>query len=228
LFVKNGGKIWTDIKAIFFVCVVLQKRFLIWPLFWLCWCYTCWYLDTRQDCLSRKCWLCAITYRLFIYHLFSSIDSVACHFKTYSTETVALCFGYPKTPCLRTGIRVGSCNPSYWEVGILGWFGVGDFVSGYSYHMSVRTGLPDNTIQTKFQSQRPSDVETHVPSIWEQKLSSIGAVSTWMCDRLMGLCSSNLQGKSHREELIQCIALHPHWGVHVLTMSSSQLILCQQ
>jgi hypothetical protein len=27
----------------------------------------------------------------------------------------------------------------------------GDFVSGYSYHMSVRTGLPDHTMQTKFQ-----------------------------------------------------------------------------
>jgi hypothetical protein len=37
-------------------------------------------------------------------------------------------------------------------------------VSGYSYHMSVRTGLPDYTIQTKFPSQRPSDVETPVPS----------------------------------------------------------------
>jgi hypothetical protein len=26
---------------------------------------------------------------------------------------------------LKTGIRGGSCNPSYWEVGIWGWFGVG-------------------------------------------------------------------------------------------------------
>jgi hypothetical protein len=43
--------------------------------------------------------------------------------------------------------------------------GSGDFVSGYSYHMSVRTRLPDHTMQTKFQSQRPSDVETPVPSI---------------------------------------------------------------
>jgi hypothetical protein len=42
--------------------------------------------------------------------------------------------------------------------------GSGDFVSGYSYHMSVRTRLPDHTLQTKFQSQRPSDVETPVPS----------------------------------------------------------------
>jgi hypothetical protein len=44
-------------------------------------------------------------------------------------------------------------------------FGSGDFVSGYSYHMSVRTRLSDHTKQTKFQSQRPNDVETHVPSI---------------------------------------------------------------
>jgi hypothetical protein len=43
--------------------------------------------------------------------------------------------------------------------------GSGDFVSGYSYHMSVRTRLSDHKMQTKFQSQRPSDVETHVPSI---------------------------------------------------------------
>jgi hypothetical protein len=44
--------------------------------------------------------------------------------------------------------------------------GSGDFVSGYSYHMSDRTGLPDITKQTKFQSQRPSDVKkTPVPSI---------------------------------------------------------------
>jgi hypothetical protein len=41
--------------------------------------------------------------------------------------------------------------------------GSGDFVSGYSYHMSVRTRLPDHTKQTKFQSQRPNDVETPVP-----------------------------------------------------------------
>jgi hypothetical protein len=43
--------------------------------------------------------------------------------------------------------------------------GSGDFVSGYSYHMSVRTRLSDHTKQTKFQSQRPIDVETPVPSI---------------------------------------------------------------
>jgi hypothetical protein len=43
--------------------------------------------------------------------------------------------------------------------------GLGDFVSGFSYHMSVRTRLSDHTKQTKFQSQRPNDVETPVPSI---------------------------------------------------------------
>jgi hypothetical protein len=43
--------------------------------------------------------------------------------------------------------------------------GSGDFVSGYSYHMSVRTRLSVHTKQTKFQSQRPNDVETPVPSI---------------------------------------------------------------
>jgi hypothetical protein len=59
-----------------------------------------------------------------------------------------------------------------------------DFVSRYSYHMSVRTRLPDHTKQTKFQSQRPNDVETSVPSIWVQKWSNIGTVSTWMGDRL--------------------------------------------
>jgi hypothetical protein len=43
--------------------------------------------------------------------------------------------------------------------------GSGDFVAGYSYHMSDRTGLPNQTKQTKFQSQRPSDVKTPVLSI---------------------------------------------------------------
>jgi hypothetical protein len=57
--------------------------------------------------------------------------------------------------------------------------GSDDFVSGYSYHMSVHTGLADQTKQTKFQNQRPSDVNTSVPSIfWAQKLSSIRTVST--------------------------------------------------
>jgi hypothetical protein len=37
--------------------------------------------------------------------------------------------------------------------------GSDDFVSDHSYHMSVHTRLPDLTKQTKFQSQRPSDVK---------------------------------------------------------------------
>jgi hypothetical protein len=37
--------------------------------------------------------------------------------------------------------------------------GSGDFVSDYSYHMSVRTRLPNIMKQTKFQSQRPNDVK---------------------------------------------------------------------
>jgi hypothetical protein len=49
--------------------------------------------------------------------------------------------------------------------------GSGDYVSGYSDHVSVPTGLPDLIKQTKF--QRPCDVETPVPSITEVK-SNIG------------------------------------------------------
>jgi hypothetical protein len=62
------------------------------------------------------------------------------------------------TPCLplqdsiviKTGIRGGPVGPviqaagrSEFEDGL----GSGDFVSGYSYHTSVRTGLPDHTFQ---------------------------------------------------------------------------------
>jgi hypothetical protein len=43
--------------------------------------------------------------------------------------------------------------------------GSGDFMAAYSYHMSDHTGLPDQTKQTKFQSQWPSDVKTLVSSI---------------------------------------------------------------
>jgi hypothetical protein len=90
--------------------------------------------------------------------------------------------------------------------------GSGDFMSAYSYHMSVRTRLSDHTKQTKFQSQRPNDVETPVPSIWVQKWSNIGTVSTWMGDRLewyppprkkcwLQLLAAGVV--SHREELIK-------------------------
>jgi hypothetical protein len=43
--------------------------------------------------------------------------------------------------------------------------GLADFALGYSYYMSVRTRLSDHMKQMKFQSQRPKDVETPVPSI---------------------------------------------------------------
>jgi hypothetical protein len=58
--------------------------------------------------------------------------------------------------------------------------GSGDFVSGYPYNMSVRTGFPDNTMQTKFQSQRPSDVETPVHQ------SRIGRVHAVSGQKLLG------------------------------------------
>jgi hypothetical protein len=40
-----------------------------------------------------------------------------------------------------------------------------DFVSGYSYHMSVRTRLSDHAMQTKFQSQRSSDVAKFIGAV---------------------------------------------------------------
>jgi hypothetical protein len=43
--------------------------------------------------------ICTYVHRVFIYHVFNSIDSVclrdlARHFKTEPIETVTLCFGY--------------------------------------------------------------------------------------------------------------------------------------
>jgi hypothetical protein len=52
-----------------------------------------------------------------------------------------------------------------------------DFVSGYSYHASIRTGLPDHTMQTKFRIQQPRKAD---------QLLDTGVVS-------------------HREEMIQCL-----------------------
>jgi hypothetical protein len=53
-----------------------------------------------------------------------------------------------------TGHVIQATGRSEFEDGL----GSGDFVSDYSYHMSVCTRLPDITKQTKFQRQRPSDV----------------------------------------------------------------------
>jgi hypothetical protein len=76
--------------------------------------------------------------------------------------------------CYTSSLRLGSvagpviqaAGRSEFEDGL----GSGDFVSGYSYHMSVRTRLSDHTKQTKFQSQRSNDVETPVPSISSTKV----------------------------------------------------------
>jgi hypothetical protein len=83
--------------------------------------------------------------------------------------------------------------------------GSGDFVSGYSYHMSVRTRLSDHTKQTKFQSQRPSMLKHLFPLFWVQKCSNIGTVSTWMGDRLEWYPHS-------RKMLIAAVA--PRWCRH--------------
>jgi hypothetical protein len=70
-----------------------------------------------------------------------------------------------KLPWVRLGSVTGpviqATGWSEFEDGL----GSGDFVMGYSYHISVRTGLPYHSMQTKFQSQQPSDVETPVPYI---------------------------------------------------------------
>jgi hypothetical protein len=91
--------------------------------------------------------------------------------------------------------------------------GSGVFVSGYSYYMSVRTRLSDHTKQTKFQSQRPNDVETPVPSIFEYRSAATSGQSVlgWVT----ALSDIPIQGKmliaavgprcfitSRREEMI--------------------------
>jgi hypothetical protein len=40
----------------------------------------------------------------FSAQLTACLRDLARHFKTDPTETVALCFGYPKTPCLQAAI----------------------------------------------------------------------------------------------------------------------------
>jgi hypothetical protein len=63
--------------------------------------------------------------------------------------------------------------------------GSGDFVSGYSYRMSV------HALGCLTKQCRPNSKGNY--------LSNIGTVSTWMGDRLTVLCSSYLRGK-----LISC------------------------
>jgi hypothetical protein len=93
--------------------------------------------------------------RVATNYCFSSVPSSTSqltqgHFKTSTFDRL----GSVADPVIQ------STGRSEFEDGL----GSGDFVSGYSYHMSVRTRLSDHTKQTKFQSQRPNDVETPVPS----------------------------------------------------------------
>jgi hypothetical protein len=64
--------------------------------------------DKRKHCVFKYYWQIDV---LFIYsgrHLAFSVSSWARHFKTEPTEIVALCFGYPKTPCLRAEGKLSS------------------------------------------------------------------------------------------------------------------------
>jgi hypothetical protein len=86
--------------------------------------------------------------------------------RVYGSKLESESEGFSKSETLG-GIRGGS-DPVIQATGRLEFedgLGSGDFVSGYSYHMSVRTRLSHHKKQTKFQSQQPNDVETPVPSI---------------------------------------------------------------
>jgi hypothetical protein len=48
------------------------------------------------------------------------LRGLARHFKTEPTETVALCFGYPKTLCLRAECKLLPVILSSWSLGRLG------------------------------------------------------------------------------------------------------------
>jgi hypothetical protein len=113
--------------------------------------------------------------------------------------------------CLRLGSVAGpviqATGRSEFEDGL----GSGDFVSGYSYHMSVRTRLSDHTKQTKFQSQRPNDVETPVPSISSTEVQQhrdsqyLDGWPPWVISTFKEKCWLLLLAPgvvSHREEMI--------------------------
>jgi hypothetical protein len=86
--------------------------------------------------------------------------------------------------------------------------GSGDFVSGYSYHMSDRTRLSDHTKQTKFQSQRPNHVKTPVPSIsstatsGQSVLGWVTALSDIPIQEKMLIAAVGPRWCRHREEMI--------------------------
>jgi hypothetical protein len=67
-------------------------------------------------------------------------------------------------------------------------------------------------MQTIFQSQRPSDayVETPVPSIFVQKLSSIGTVSTWKVGWVTALCLFGVHpiSKEKADQLLAAVLYH--------------------
>jgi hypothetical protein len=164
-------------------------------------------------------------------------------------QQTSLLFGPSYVSLLRQkGREIWPCC-GFWRVRLLGGLdfsisftgrsefedglGSGDFVSGYSYHMSVRIRLPDQTMQTKFQSQRPSNVETSVPSTWVQKWSNIRTVSTWVGDRLIGLCSSYLQGNSWTAVGFRCCitswGIDPmHCTIHALWSPGRPYVCCER
>jgi hypothetical protein len=49
---------------------------------------------------------------------------LVCHFKTDPTETVGLCFGYPKTPCLRAEGKLSSKQMNRSFVCWIRWLGI--------------------------------------------------------------------------------------------------------
>jgi hypothetical protein len=86
-----------------------------------------------------------------------------------------------------TGIRAGPVIQATGRSEFKDGLGSGDFVSGYSYHMSVRTRLPDHTLQTKFQSQRPRDVKHLFPLLEYRSAATSGqsvlgwVTALWVC-----------------------------------------------
>jgi hypothetical protein len=52
------------------------------------------------------------------------LRGLARHFKTEYTETVALCFGYPKTPCLRAEDKLSSSVDEQQHNSVKSWFSI--------------------------------------------------------------------------------------------------------
>jgi hypothetical protein len=135
-----------------------------------------------------------------------------------------------------TGICSGSCNPRYWEVGIWGWFGVlwlfvGLLIS-HECHMSVTCVTWVSALGCLIIQCRPNSKANglamlkHLFHLFEYRSKAalgVGTVSTrtngWPPYGFVVILTPTATGiVSHREELIQCIALHPH----CYALSSSQ------